>query len=751
MDINVHIIDTSEDLKEVYTYLKTEYKDQNRILAVDVETDNSNPQAAELYGVGITLDGNEAFYIVLKKHTGEYTNISKKEIAFFLEDLITKHKLIGHNYVYDYIVLLKNLGIGSVEKLHADTILMKHTIDEERPHGLKETAVKYLGDWADKAQERLYASIEANGGSTNKTSLQMFKADTAVLGEYCGWDVCLTYRLYFTFLPMLEEQNLLNLFFEDEVMPLYKEVTIPMTLNGFHLNIEHFKNLQTKIRVEISKLEDEIQEIIASLVEPICKELLDKDYPVKTTGNFPKVLAQIMGIELPTQPNGKVTLSKKILERTLDPAHPYTQWLFNGVSDPILEKRFLETQTQLFFNDNPEENYVFNLTSSDHLSKLLFDILGLEVLEETDTGKRKVDETTIKTYADRYYWLAKLLDMKKLIKLESTYITGVLEREFNGVIYPSWLQFGTTSGRYSSVNINCQNLPRIKEEDSGLSELVLFYANQIKEGFIAPKGYKLIGADYSQLEPCAFACASGDNTLQEVFRNGYDLYSSIAIRTFKLGNEFSADKKAPNYLGSHKVELRQKAKIIALAVVYGAGAGRLASILKTTVKEAQSIIDAYLDAYPQLRNYMESCDKQALEKGYVVSRFGRIRHIPKARQLYRLYGPSLLQPYVARSKGLGELHWELKSILNLAKNHPIQSTASYIVNKAAIAFSKEMKKRGLSGRIVAQVHDELTCVAKEEEAEEVSKILQECMEQTTKIEVPLRAKPVIADTWAEAK
>lgn len=750
MDINVHIIDTSEDLKELYKYLTAEYKGEKRVLALDVETNSSNAQAAELYGFGLTLDGKEAFYIVLKKHTGEYTDISKKELVFFLQELVARHKLIGHNYVYDYIVLLKNLGLDTVEFLHADTILMKHTVDEERPHGLKETAVKYLGDWADKAQEKLYASIEANGGSTNKNSIEMYKADTAILGEYCGWDVCLTYRLYEKFYKMLEEQNLFYLFFEDEVMPLYKEVTIPMTLHGFHLNIEHFKNLQTKIRIEISKLEDEIQETIAPLVEPICKELLDKDYPVKTTGNFPKVLAQIMGIELPTQPNGKVTLSKKILERTLDPAHPYTKWLFNGVSDPILEKRFLETQTQLFFNDNPEENYVFNLTSSDHLSKLLFDILGLEVLEETDTGKRKVDETTIKTYAEKHFWLEKLLDMKKLIKLESTYITGVLEREYNGVIYPSWLQFGTTSGRYSSMNINCQNLPRIKEEDSGLSELVLSYANQIKEGFIAPKGYKLIGADYSQLEPCAFACASGDSTLQEVFKNGYDLYSSIAIKTFKLEG-YSADKKAPNYLGEHRVELRQKAKIIALAVVYGAGAGRLASILKTTVKEAQSIIDAYLDAYPQLRNYMESCDKQALEKGFVVSRFGRIRHIPKAKQLYKVFGPILLEPFMARKKGLGEQHWELKSILNLAKNHPIQSTAAYIVNKAAIAFSKEMKKRNLSGRIVAQVHDELTCIAKEEEAEEVSKILQECMEQTTKIEVPLRAKPVIADTWAEAK
>lgn len=747
-NIQVHFLENDADLVAVLDYIK-QYEGTE--VSIDLETNNSLPQKADTFGIGFSFDGVEAFYIPTRDRFANLNpNISSEVLNKLLKTLATKYKVIGHNFVYDYIVLDKDYKQDFLKNLHADTILLKHTIDEERPHGLKETAVKYLGPWADKAQTKLYESIKANGGTTTQDNLEMWKADTAILGEYCGWDCCLTIKLYKLFSSMLEEQGLTKLFYEDEVMPLYKEVTIPMTKNGFPINIEHFKALQGAIRKQIYGLEELIQIEIQPLVDSFCVELLNKDYPVKKTGNFPKVLAELMGVSLPMGKTGKVSLSKATLEKVLDPTHPYTQWLLHDKTDSVIESRLLETQTELFFRDNPERNYIFNLKSNDHLGKLLFDILNLEVIETTDSGKPKVDEDVLEKYKNEQSWIYTLLDMKKLMKLESTYITGILERQYNGVLYPSWLQFGTTSGRYSSKNINCQNLPRIKEEDSGISELVLKYANEIKAGFIANKGYKLIGADYSQLEPCAFACASEDVTLQEVFQKGHDLYSSIAIKTFGL-HEYSADKKAENYLGKHRKEDRQKAKVIALAVVYGAGAGRLASILGVTNKEAQVIIDAYLNAYPRLREYMTTCDTQAVERGYVISRFGRIRHIPRAKTLYKNFGPIIMDSMACRKKGLNDVHWELKGLLNLAKNHPIQSTAAYIVNKAAIAFSQRMRELNLSGRIIAQVHDELTCVAREDEADQVSKVLQECMENTTKIEVPLRATPVIADTWAEAK
>src|SRR5690606_745379 len=131
--------------------------------------------------------------------------------------------------------------------------------------------------------------------------------------------------------------------------------------------------------------------------------------------------------------------------------------------------------------------------------------------------------------------ISMLLDYKKLNKLLSTYVEGILERQIDGVIYTNMLQFGTTSGRYSSRDPNLQNQPRVKDaQDSGLSPVVLKYVNAIRKGFVAGPGRKVVNADYSSLEPVCFAHVSGDEKLRDVFRNGEDLYSRVAIETFNL-------------------------------------------------------------------------------------------------------------------------------------------------------------------------------------------------------------------------
>ncbi len=746
-NIQVHTVMDDSTLLEVLEYIK-QY--ENGICAVDVETDNSLPQIANTFGIGFSFDGQEAFYVPYRFNDRSF-NTALTKLPKLLEVLSTRYKVIGHNFVYDYIVLNREFGVDFLPSLYSDTILMKHTIDEERPHGLKETSIKYLGPWADKAQEKLYASIKANGGTTTKDNLEMWKADIEVLAEYCGWDCALTVQLFNKFQPMLEEQKLLHLFYEDEVMPLYKEVTIPMNERGFPINVEHFKSLQHNIRKEILILEEKIHEEIAPHVEGFCQNLLDKDYPIKKTGNFPKVLAELMGVQLPIGKTGKVSLSAGALAKALDPAHPYTQWLFEDKTDSVLQDRFLEVQTTLFFRDFQERNYIFNLKSNDHLGHLLFTILGLESKEQTEAGKPKVDEDVLESFKDEYTWINNLVVLKKLNKLEATYISPILEKNVSGICYPSFQQFGTTSGRYSCKSPNLQNLPRVKEDDDSTSDpLVLSYSNEIKAGFIAGKGFKLVDADQSALEPRAFACAAGDPSLQEAYKKGLDLYSEIAIRTFGL-HGYSADKKAENYLGKHRKEARQKAKVIALAVVYGAGYGRLSSILGVSSKEAQAIIDSYLNAYPKLKEYMQSCDDAAIKDGFVVSRFGRVRHIPKAKAMYKQYGPVILDSLACRKKGINDLHWELKGLLNLAKNHPIQSTAAYVINKASIEMSRRFKQQKLNAYISAQIHDQITCIAPEKDAERVLEIMQDCMENSVKLEVPFVAEPMIGDRWSETK
>lgn len=749
-EIQVHILESTAAIEEVLEYI-TSYEGSE--VAIDVETNSSIPQLAELWGFGFSFDGEEAFYIPLRyKDRGYNHDISKEAVQVLLNRLATRYKVLGHNFIYDYLVLKKYSGVDFKANLHCDTILLKHTVDEERPHGLKETCVKYLGEWADKAQDKMYASIEANGGSTKKDNVEMWKCDTAILAEYCGWDCALTYRLYKTLSVKLKEEKLENLFYNDEVMPLYKKVTMNMNEYGFPINVDHFKHLQTTIRKEITDLEDRIQTLIAPMIESLCSDILNEEFPVKKTGNFPKALAEVCGIVLPSNSKtGTITLSKSALNNFLPKNNPYTEWLLNDGPETLIEDKILETQIKLFFNKYPDKNYIFNLKSNDQIGTLLFDILGEKVKHKTDSDKPAVDEDVLEEYKDRHEWISTLIEMKKLNKLESTYITPILERHIDGVIYPSFQQFGTTSGRYSCVKPNLQNLPRIKdEEESEISPLVLKYANEIKRGFIAPKGFKIVNADFSQLEPCAFAAASGDPDLQEVFRKGHDLYSAIAIKAFNMP-EYSADKTADNYLGKHRKEVRQRAKVIALAVVYGAEAGRLRSVLGCSTDEAQDIINAYLNAYPHLRKYMDTCDTQLIRTGAVSSRFGRVRHVPKAKRLYEVYGDVILNQREATKAGIKDLYWEMKNMRNLAKNHPIQSTASYIVNKSSISMAEKLERFCSSGYIAAQVHDELTCIIPDSNVEDSVKWLQSSMENTVKIEVPLSAKPIIASNWAEAK
>ena len=213
----------------------------------------------------------------------------------------------------------------------------------------------------------------------------------------------------------------------------------------------------------------------------------------------------------------------------------------------------------------------------------------------------------------------------------------------------------------------------------------------------------------------------------------------------------SADKKADNYLKNLYPEYRQKAKIIALAVVYGAEAGRISKLMGISYDEAQEVIDNYLDSYPGLRKYMEECDTMVCTTGLVKTKYGRTRHLPEAKRLFDIYGYRLLDRKWVKSKGLGETAWKFKNMLNLAKNYRIQGVASHVVNRAAIAMSRKFKELGLDAQMIANVHDEITCVCKEEQAETVRDIVRDCMQNTTKIAVPLIAEPLIGKSWAEVK
>jgi DNA polymerase I-like protein with 3'-5' exonuclease and polymerase domains len=759
-NFNSYIINSESLFNSLVRYEKEVESD---ILSYDLETDSKIEKLAKVYGIGICFSEMKAFYIPWRNKDGSmfWDDVQQKTILSWIEDSMSRKKVIGHNIIYDALVTEYEFDFSIVDYIHADTILMKHTLDEEKPFALKDIAPKLLGSWATKAQEQLKENVIASGGKWTEDQKDMYLADTEILGEYCCWDVMLTLLLYNLFSKKLKEEQLESLFYTEEVMPLYKEVTINMKRKGFPIDLKHFERLKEELHFEIDRIGAEIFTEISHLVKSYEQELLDKKYPVKNTGSFPKVFAEVYNIALPKTKQDKITLAKKALEEqrktSLDiNTLEFYDYCLKTITEPptwIVEGR-LEVQRKMYFDHNPGKNQIFNLSSSNHIGYLIYDCLNIKPLKFTDKGKPSTDKEVmdelIETYSSKEPWLAKLSDYRKLGKLLSTYVNGVIDNQIDGSIYTSMLQFGTTSGRYASRNINCQNLPRIKDEESGLSPMVLKYTNAIRKGFIAGPGRKIVNADYAQLEAVCFAHMSGDNGLREVFIKGEDLYSKVGIASFNIVGA-SADKKASNYLKNLYPNVRQDAKELTLAIAYGAEAGQVSKITGKSYSEAQEIIDNYLNGFPNLRKYMNKCNYLAKTAGIAKTELGRIRHLKEARSIYVLFGEKILDSRWAKSNNHADTRRKFRSLLNNAKNFPIQGLAAHIVNRSAIAMTRVFKKENLDAYIVLQVHDELTVIAKEEHSKRVLEIMKDCMENTTKISIKLIAEPLIATNWADAK
>lgn len=747
------IISTPDLFESLTTYANAVAGD---FLAYDVETNSKIEKRADLYGIGLAFNTNKAFYIPWRKRDGsKYWDVfTENKIIIWLRETLLSRKLIGHNIIYDALVTENNLGIVIDDAIYADTILMRHSLVEDGDFALKEIAVLELGPWADKAQDTLMNEVLANGGSWTRDQKDMYLASTETLGDYCCWDVILTMMLFEIFEPKIVSEGLYDLFYKEEIMPLYKEVTINMKRRGFPIDEAYYQNLKVEITQQIDTLENDIQNLIKKDISAFEMQLLDKECPVKPTGGFPKYYAEAANIPLPVNAKtGAITLARKAIELQQQAAPQYND-LYNFILTGDASKLQLglveKAQRLCFFERHPDSKYVFNLGSNDHLAELVCNCWGIQPLERTEkTNKPKMDDDFIESLKGNPV-MDKLKDYKKLNKLLSTYVDGILDRQMQGVIYTSMLQFGTTSGRFSSRDPNLQNQPRVKDEDSGLSQLVLKYVNAIRKGFVAGEGYKVVNADYASLEPVCFAHVSGDEKLRDVFRNGEDLYSRVGIETFNLKG-VSAIKKDPTYLKNLYPEIRQTAKTIALAIPYGAEASRISEILGITYKEAQEIIDKYLKGFPFLSKYMSRQNYYAKHNGMVKTEFGRIRHLKEAKAMYTLYGDDLLNYKWANKNNKTDLRRKYKNALNNAKNFPIQGLAAHIVNRAMIAIARRFKTEGIVGYIALQVHDEITCIVREDQANLAADIVKDCMENTTKISVPLGAEPLIADNWGEAK
>jgi DNA polymerase I-like protein with 3'-5' exonuclease and polymerase domains len=631
---------------------------------------------------------------------------------------------------------------------------MKHTLAEEGPFALKENAIIYakeIGldsqDAANQEQLDLEENVKANGGKWLKTNKEMYKADLEVLYKYAIADTDITLRLFNYFETQLIEQNLYELFYKEEVMPLYKLVTIKMEHRGVHLDMPKLQQHLAEIEAELANSEGLVVKAIMETEEGgyFISDLLNEQFPIKPTGKVVQKFCEKLKLPLPRLASGKFQLNKKTLD-ILD-AGPAKEFLQEGATLGFSLDFWHELQRELLLDS---QSYPINIGSKDQLGKIVFEYLNIEPLTKTPSGKGQFNEDFVEHLAEKYgfAWAKELRVYNKLTKIKSSYYDRFMEKQENGIYYPTFKQHATTSARYGS---DLQQLSRPIEEGSDDSRIV-YFTNTLRALVIPKSGYAFIDDDYESLEPRVFADDAGDQALIDIFLNGEDFYSKVGIGAEKLEG-VSADKKAPNFLKNVNPTARQNAKAYALGIRYGMKDVKLSYTLNISKEEAQQIIDNYFDSFPGLKQAMDKYLTEVKRQGTVTSKFGRVRHLPRARQLYVKFGdaildfkalPRLSYKHKISMDELKSMRKEYNNLLNNALNFPIQSAAASLVNRAAIAMSKEFLAEGLDAWVSLQIHDQLVISSSSACIDRVKEIVQDCMENTNKLAMPLVAKPEIA-------
>ncbi|MEG1633041.1 MAG: DNA polymerase I [Oscillospiraceae bacterium] len=348
----------------------------------------------------------------------------------------------------------------------------------------------------------------------------------------------------------------------------------------------------------------------------------------------------------------------------------------------------------------------FNVNSPKQLGEVLFDELLLPSGKKTKTGwSTNVD--TLEALRGKHPIIQDVLDYRELTKLKSTYADGLLRViSADGRIHTNFKMTVTATGRLSSTEPNLQNIPIRRELGS-----------EIRKMFVAPAGSVLVDADYSQIELRLLAHISGDETMKKAFLDGEDIHRVTASQVFGIPPEEVTPLQ------------RGRAKAVNFGIVYGISAFSLAQDIDVWPSEAKEYIEAYLQKYHGVREYMQRTIAEAKEKGYAETLYGRRRPLPELKA----------QNFNTRS--FGE---------RVARNMPIQGTAADIIKLAMVNVARRIKAEGLRARLILQVHDELIAECPEEETERVKALLREEMENAVRLSVPLTADAKSGRSWAEA-
>ena len=736
-------INTIEKIQELDRFLmNTDGTNKYELTSYDTETNGLRIHKNTIVGFSLSIDEEKGWYIPLLEWIPDFTTQKTKTkkgnkyevyteghlrcvwtgkdypefftpkeyempdlIPMLIDRWVKGTKVIMHNAPFDVNMTYIATGVDLTDDVICDTALLAHVLNENSPNALKTTA----GEWAkelgfnahaDAAQEQkeLGVSVFKNGGAvTDKFKPKhIWRAEPHFMSKYACADTFLTFGVYRVGIQKLIERfgdKGFNWFFNEEVMPVCKEVVIGMKRKGVFLDIAHFEQQKVEIGDYLNKMEDEFQESIKEFMpqftigKSIDEEISHKAFVLK--------IIELEGLSVPVKHDKKTktdkeTIAKGVVKKVYQD-DPHWIWGYILGEDEIKYTEEEQAQIKLdLYKEKIGRRYRFNLGSDNHLRWLFCDMLGLSKtdLPQTDSATKDNPIPSMKAevlkehMAPKFKWINSLMIYKKLRKLHSTYILPALELSIDGWLYVDMKQNGTVSGRFAcGGGFNLQTLPNIDKEmetlkvcDKCYSEDVMvagpidaicdrtcnscghveqniIRSSVIKKGFIVPPGYKIVNADYASLEPRAFAFMSGDDKLKQVYWEGLDLYSKVYCDMFDVNNEYSAHPDADNFLKKKNKNARTETKPIVLGIPYGSSAYQVAIMCnkfkehidkktgkmtkRPDVEYGQWVIDTYLGTYPELAKYMEDMELKCVTQGFIESLYGRRRHFQHAPIIYR--------------------------------------------------------------------------------------------------------------------
>ena len=464
-------------------------------------------------------------------------------------------------------------------------------------------------------------------------------------------------------------------------------------LNYKPVSIESLIGKKGKNQKLFSSVPIEEQKEYAVEDSDITLQLKDKFKPQLTQDNLEKLFDKI---EMPLM---KVLVDMEWEGINLDII------ALNNMSKELVEE-LIHLETEIYSLAGEK----FNISSPKQLGDIIFDKLKLgNKPKKTKTGQYATGEDVLLKLAHKHKIIDLLLEYRQLQKLKSTYVDA-LPNEVNpqtGRVHTTFAQTVAATGRLASNNPNLQNIPIRTER-----------GQEVRKAFIAKdKNHKIISADYSQIELRIIAAMSKDPAMIASFNHGEDFHKATASKVFHIP------------MGQVTREQRSQAKTVNFGIIYGVSAFGLSEQTGLSRSESKSLIDAYYEAYPVLKEYIAEQVQTARKNGYVETLLGRRRYLPDIHS-----GNSVVRSHAERN----------------AVNAPIQGTAADIIKIAMIQIHELLNERKYRTKLLLQVHDELVFDAPDEEIKEVSALIKKTMESSVKIEVPLIVDIGVGPNWLDA-